>query len=49
MTLNNDRSNSLENQVALLKKEVDALQVESMSSKKPWYRWRTPILCTTFN
>tara|TARA_B100001964_G_scaffold217328_1_gene257289 strand:- start:769 stop:1581 length:813 start_codon:yes stop_codon:yes gene_type:complete len=38
MTLNNDRSNSLENQVALLKKEVDALQVESMSSKKPWYR-----------
>jgi len=38
MTLNNDRSNSLENQVALLKKEVDALQVESMPSKKPWYR-----------
>ncbi len=36
--MNDERLNSLEDQVVLLKREVDALQIESMSSKKPWYR-----------
>ena len=38
MPLNDESLNSLEGQVALLKREVNLLQIESMSSKKPWYR-----------
>ena len=38
MPLNDESLNSLEDQVALLKREVNSLQIESMSSKKPWYR-----------
>jgi len=44
MSENEQELNNLKDQVSTIKREVDALQIEILSSKKPWYRQVTTII-----